>query len=99
MQNSIINTHIYTYTCIPYHLPKLKNYSLTFLENADANTIIYSIIDDNIKISAIFEHLQDQRKTFLAEWSLQQTTLESVFLRIALEAEEKEGEGEDGESV
>ena len=61
MQNSIINTHIYTYTCIPYHLPKLKNYSLTFLENADANTIIYSIIDDNIKISAIFEHLQDQR--------------------------------------
>ena len=76
MQNSIINTHIHIH--IPYHLPKLKNYSLTFLENADANTIIYSIIDDNIKISAIFEHLQDQRKTFLAEW-VQQTTLESVF--------------------
>ena len=56
-------------------------------------------MDDNIKISTIFEHLQDQRKTFLAEWSLQQTTLESVFLKIALEAEKKEGEGEDGESV
>ena len=56
-------------------------------------------MDDNIKISTIFEYLQDQRKTFLAEWSLQQTTLESVFLKIALEAEENEGEGEDDGSV
>ena len=83
---------------LPYYLPKSKNYSLKFLEHA-ANAIIYSIMDDNIKISTIFEHLQDQRKTFLAEWSLQQTTLESVFLKIALEAEEKEGEGEDDGSV
>ena len=56
-------------------------------------------MDDNIKISTIFEHLQDQRKTFLAEWSLQQTTLESVFLKIALEAEKKEGEEKDDGSV
>ena len=53
----------------------------------------------SIVISTIFEYLQDQRKTFLAEWSLQQTTLESVFLKIALEAEKKEGEGEDDGSV
>jgi len=77
----------------------LKNYYLTFLENTAANSIIYSIIDDDIKISTIFEQLQDQRKTFLAGWSLQQTTLESVFLKIAVEAEKKEGEGDDGESV
>ena len=95
----MINTHIHTYICIPYYLPKSKNYSLTFLDNAAANSITYSIMDDNIKISTIFEHLQNQRKTFLEEWSLQQTTLESVFLKIALEAEEKEGEGEDDGSV
>ena len=77
----------------------MKNYYLTFLENTAANSIIYSIIDDDIKISTIFEQLQDQRKTFLAGWSLQQTTLESVFLKIAVEAEKKEGEGDDGESV
>ena len=49
----------------------------------------------------IFEALEDQRKTLIEEWSLQQTTLESVFLEIAKksekqELEEKHDEEEEG---
>ena len=50
----------------------------------------------------IFEALQNQRKTLIEEWSLQQTTLESVFLEIAKKSEklafeeEKHDEEEEG---
>ena len=42
----------------------------------------------------IFEALEDQRKTLIEEWSLQQTTLESVFLEIAKKSEKQELEEE-----
>ena len=65
------------------------------LEHGDS--IIYNIINDNIKISTIFEVLQDQRETLIEEWSLQQTTLESVFLKIAKKSEKQEREGKHDE--
>ena len=45
----------------------------------------------------IFEALQNQRKTLIEEWSLQQTTLESVFLEIAKKSEKQEREGKHDE--
>ena len=50
-------------------------------------TIVYSIKEGTVNISDTFKVMEQKRKEFINEWALQQTSLESVFLRIAKAAE------------
>eukprot|EP00943_MAST-04B_sp_MAST-4B-sp1_P005121 g5121.t1 len=53
-------------------------------------TIVYNIKEGTVNISDTFKVMEQKRKEFINEWSLQQTSLESVFLRIAKAAEAAE---------
>jgi len=49
--------------------------------------IVYNITEGTVNISDTFKVMEQKRKEFVNEWALQQTSLESVFLRIAKAAE------------
>merc|ERR1711998_513420 len=49
--------------------------------------IVYSMKEGTVNISDTFKVMEAKRKEFVKEWALQQTSLESVFLRIAKAAE------------
>ena len=50
-------------------------------------SLVYSIKEGTVNISDTFKVMEAKRKEFVKEWALQQTSLESVFLRIAKAAE------------
>ena len=52
----------------------------------------YQVGRDNIKVSSVFDAMvkRDKNRSGIEDWGLRQTSLEEVFLKIAIQSEQEE---------
>lgn len=56
-----------------------------------AGSLSYQVRKSDLVVSTTFQHMEERPEGLFDDWSIQQTSLEEVFLRIAHAAETENG--------